>query len=176
MLVIDMYTKENEIFEIGIINTSVSINKEDKYKDNIFVYKYGFLKEGRVDKYLGTVEHKYSDGALSLSSKVISKINLKNDLINECFDYRITISINRKKVVEEIKFLNKNKNIVFGLMEPFSDKFDNNKYEYKYKIFNLEFIIKKIFSVLDKEDTLEKMNKRIKERESKEFFLIFNSF
>ena len=109
MLVIDIFNSRRGVYQIGIINTSTSPNgcavDYSPNSNDIFVYKYGFIVDGKIPNYIGEVIHKQSDCGLKLVGSVFSDIFSKNLL---SFDervfskYSIYVSINRKVLIEEI--------------------------------------------------------------------------
>lgn len=73
MLVIDIsINREKYIEEVGIVRIDDS-GKTPK-NDDVFTYKYGFVVDGKVQNYLGEVQHRYGDQGLKLSVTVLNKI------------------------------------------------------------------------------------------------------
>jgi hypothetical protein len=78
MLVIDIsINRQKRAEEVGIVripNEGQGHCNEGctPMDDEVFEYKYGFIVDGRIPEYLGTVEHRYGDCGMKLASTVLA--------------------------------------------------------------------------------------------------------
>lgn len=108
MLVIDIFNSRRCLLEIGIVNTSVKpvfCSSDACSTDDTFIYEYGLIIDGKIPTKLGQVIHTQSDCGIKLVQSVLSEIHLKNliSFSEKIYtSYFINISVNRKKIIENI--------------------------------------------------------------------------
>jgi len=80
MLVIDISVNRKKFIEqIGVVRIPSKTNDGcnegcTPTDDEVFEYKYGFIIDGKIPDYLGTVEHRYGDCGLQLAATVLGII------------------------------------------------------------------------------------------------------
>lgn len=180
MLVIDIFNSRRGVLELGIVNTSQNAccSGSDTCENDVYIYKYGIIVNGKIPNYLGEVIHKQSDCGLKLVESVLSEISTKSliEFKENIFSrYLINVSINRKKFIEDI-IIKKNKSGAFE----FGFNTINGSNKIGIKLGNSEFndktsfieFLHSIFHTINHFDGINSILKeRVKEREARDFYL-----
>jgi hypothetical protein len=179
MLVIDIFNSSSLILEIGIHNTSNCVGNcnSPSFEDGTYIYEFGIIENGKIKTILGSVVHKQADCGLLLVFSVFKELYRHNLIsFNRAIfkKYIIYISINRRKLVEDIIVLfDKNNNIFsFGFKSIYSKKMDTElgQVVFDNKSLFIQFLFEIFHKILHLEDLKTILDNRIIERDRKDFF------